>query len=1075
MSFAIIQKIFPPNLVYRDFIFIPLFFVFYIVLNFLDPAAILLQHFTDRSVSYATNEGIDIGKRVYLFYKAIGFSFILILLFTRITIIIKNYVHPEELFLANGISLAGFCLLFFQLLGADMSGSIHFIIAMLIICFAGLISHRIKKREPTDVITPFLWSVLISLTLFFLQWQIFNFVIGKSIFSLPKVLVITGVPIYLLFTGRFRLNYKILRVSQPLIFLPLLSFISIELFLILNQQGIFIPPKIIYAFGLGFIFVRALFIYKNITSIHEHKGLLSLIFKNWMPWILAGIGCIAFYQPIVQPEIDWFEDANQVLPLHQWFSFGKIPFLESFSPHGLSYFGFGLLYSIFNGADPMGGFVYHFILKVVVVLIIYFFLYKISGNGFFATWIAIAYPYTDMLFPFYFNLVPLAVIAFILLYKNQSVKNYVFFFCSLIFLVFWRIDIGFSTLVAGLASLIFLIFFVPSFKTDRKNIYKGITISFAIMLFLFIAAFIHSGFNILIYLRDALEYMASIQSYGIKDLSHKHDLKYFFLYFIFPAIVLLILLYCIYQIIRQNDRNEGAITYRLSLIFLSLFYFSNLQRGLVRHTLVEQWDAALTSYSFLIIASIIFAGNTNKNSFLRFFGFFIVSTLLISNYVFTSPDLKKNNNYSLLISRLSYPDSISISKEKIKRIIEDPTYPSNYKELNAFMKNNFSDRSTFMDFSNTPMLYYYTNRIIPSYFVQIPHTAHNDFLQKRFIHELADYDVPVTIFSNTPSNFWDNLDGIPNQLRHYRISEYIYRNYIPAYIINKHSIWLKKNYKIIDNEKEILSVLTDDMIGTGVSLKEGNEVRFESEPGFLDCPLNTPIPFDKNKIYMKVNASSNLDGNLIIQYKSSDGNFNDIQKKLFKIHKGSNSVFVMIEPLENDKELNMIRFTLPYNSSLKLSPLKLFSAEYFKDYVSIIPINYSLKWVPYIWGTYDKNFTSGKIKKLETVLSSRKLLPSNIETKFDFKTFSDKESGNYILIKARVITGRQTDITINYGNGEERNGSFSFSLKNDTLNHNYLIRASAQYNWYCKSNSWLSVYPLNNDIELTKMEILKGD
>ena len=1075
MSFAIIQKIFPPNIAYRNFIFIPLFFVFYIALIFFDPALILLQHFTDRSVSYATNEGIDIGKRVSLFYKAIGFSFILLLLFTRITIIIRSYINKNELCLANGISLAGFCLLFFQLLGADMSSSIHFIIALLIMCFAGFVAHQIKKREPLDIIIPFLWSVLISILLFFLQWQIFYFVIGKSIFSLPNILVLAGIPIYLLFTGRFHLNYKILKVSQPLVFLPLLSFISIELFLILNQRGIFISPKIIYVFGIGLIFIRSLFLYIKFVPNHTSKPLLPLMFRNWMPWILAGIGCIAFYQPVIQPEIDWFEDANQVLPLHQWFSFGKIPFLDSFSPHGLSYFGFGLLYSIFNGADPMGGFVYHFIIKVVAVLIIYFFLYKISGNGFFATWIAVAYPYTDILFPFYFNLAPLAVIAFILLYENQTIKHYAFFFCSLLFMVFWRIDIGFSTFVAGIAGLLLLIFFVPTFKTDKKNLITGLGISFAILLLFFIVAFIRSGTNLLIYLKDTFEYLASIQSYGIRDLSINHDLKYFFLYFIFPAVVLLILLHCIYHITRQNDKNESTIVYRLSLIFLCLFYFSNLQRGLIRHTLVEQWDAALTSYSYLIIVSIIFISNTNKNSFLRFLGFFIVSTLLISNYVFTTPYLKKNNNYSLLTNRLTYPVSVPYSKEKVQRVLEDPSYRPNYSELNEFMKKNFSDSSTFIDFSNTPMLYYYTNRIIPNYFVQIPHTAHNEYLQKRFINELINYDVPATIYSNTPSNFWDNLDGIPNQLRHYRISEYIYRNYIPAYIINNHSVWLKKNLKIIDAEKEIFSVLTSDMIATGVSLKEGNEVRFESEPGFLDFRLNTPIPFDKNKIYMTVNVSSNLDGNLIVHYKSSDGNFNDKQKKIFKIHKGLNSIYVMVEPLENDKELNMIRFTIPYNSTLIFSPMKLFSSEYFKDHVSTIPTDYFLKWIPYMWGAYDKNFNSGKIEKLETIFSDRKLLPSNIESKFDFKTVSDKESGNYILVKARVITGRQTDITINYGDGEERNGSFSFSLKNDTLNHDYLIRISAQYNWYCKSNSWLSIYPKNNDIELTKMEILKGD
>ena len=1075
MSFAFIQKIFPPNIAYRDFIFIPLFFVFYIVLKVFEPSTLILQHFTDRSVSVATYEGIDIGKRVSLFYRAIGFAVVLIFLFTRLTIIIKNYFNKDELLLANGISLAGFCLLFFQLWGADMSDSIHFIFALLIICLAGFVSHQVKKRDDRDFTTAFVWTVLISISLFFLQWQIFNFTIGKNIFSLPKIVVLIGVPLYLLFTDRFNLNYKILKASHSLIFLPLLSFFAVELFMILNQRGIYLSPKVIYTIGLVFIFMRSVFLYRKPDIIYHRHLLLSLIFRNWMPWMLAGVACIAFYQPVIQPEIDWFEDANHVLPLHQLFSFGKIPFLDSFSPHGLSYFGFGLLYSIFNGADPMGDFVYSFMMGVVVILITYFFIYKISKNGFLATWIALAYPYTDLLIPAYFNLVPLTTLAFILIYEKQTIRRYVFFFCSLIFMVIWRIDIGFSTLIAGAAGLIFLIFFVPTFKTEKKNLIKGFGISFSIAVLIFIVALINSGSHLFVVLRDSWAYLSSFQSYGIKDLSNVHDMKYFSLYFIFPAVVLLILIHCIHSIIRQNDKDNNTIIYTLAIIFLGLFYFSNLQRGLVRHTLAEQWDSALTSFGFFIIVSIIFIKNLNKNSFIRFFIFFIVSTLLISNYVFTSPDLRKNNNYSYLTNRLNNPISIPVSKEKIKRIIEDPSYRNNYADFAEWMRNNFSAQSTFIDFSNMPMLYYYSNRMVPDYFDQIPHTAHNDYLQNRFLDDLKKYNVPVTVFSNVPANFWDNLDGIPNALRHYRISEYIYRNYKPAYIINNHSIWLKKSLKIKDNEKELFPVSVSDMSSSGVTLKEGNELYVKDEQGFLNYKLNAPLPYDKNKIYMTMGVSSNLDGKIIIQYRSSNGNFNDKQKSIIKIHKGFNTLFVMAEPLENDKDLSTISFTLPYDATLKFSAMKIFSSDYYKDYVSKLPSDYYLKWIPYIWGTYDRNYKADKIDEVENIFSGSTLLGSDHETKFYFKPVSEKESGNYILINARVISGKQTDVSLNYGDGVDRSGSFSFTLKNDTRNHNYLIRVSAQYNWYCKTNSWLSIYPVSNDIELTKAEILKGD
>jgi hypothetical protein len=245
-----IQKIFPPKLSYRNFIFIPLFFSLYIVFKVFEPATFILESFKDRPISFATSEMVDIAKRVNLFYRAIFFTAILLLLFTRTTIIVKEYFSEKELLLINGISLAGFCLLLFQLTGADMSASIHFIFAMLIILAAGFVFHQVKKRQDKDYVTIFLWTILVSISIYFFQWQLSVFAFGKNFLSIPVVLIITGVPLYILFTGRYELNYRALKTSQPVLFLPLLSFISIEGFLIMNQRGQFFVPAVAFYFRI---------------------------------------------------------------------------------------------------------------------------------------------------------------------------------------------------------------------------------------------------------------------------------------------------------------------------------------------------------------------------------------------------------------------------------------------------------------------------------------------------------------------------------------------------------------------------------------------------------------------------------------------------------------------------------------------------------------------------------------------------------------------------------------------------------------------------------------------------------
>ena len=1075
MSVPFIQKIFPSNLAYRNFIFIPLFFVFYIVFKTFEPSAFLLQNFSGRNISIATSEGIDIGERVSLFYKAIGFTIVLLFLFIRIIIIIKNYFNTNELLIANGISLAGFCLLFFQLLGADMTDSFHFIFALLIICLSGFVSHVLKNRDDRDFITPFLWTIFIAVSIFFLQWQLCVFIIGKNILSLPKILVITGVPLYLLFTGRFHLNYKLIKTSTPYIFIPLLSFLAVEIYMIFNQHGYYITPQIIYGIGLIIIFLSSFILNRRQNYTANHEPLLTILFKYWMPLMLAGIACITFYEPIIKPDIDWFEDANRVLPLHQLFSFGKIPFIDSFSSHALSDFGTGILYSFFNGADPMGVFVYRFIIKIIFILITYFFIYKITGDGFLATWIFLAYPYTSLLIPDYFNFVPLSALAFILLYEKQTIGRYVFFFSSLLFMLVWRIDLGTSTIISGIIGLLFLIFFVPSFITKKRFLLIGLGIPFIISMIVFTAVYMHSGSDIFVALKDSLAYMSSFQSYGLKDLAILHDYKYYSLYFIFPVVIILIFIYNAFKIVRQTEVNKTSLFYSLALCFLCLFYLTNLQRGLVRHTLAEQWDTAFTSFGFFIIASVAFIQYFNKNIFMRFFIFFIACTLLISNYVFTVPDLNKNNNYNLLTLRLNNPLIAPLSKSKINRIIENTSISNKYSEFSDWMKNNFTDQSTFLDFSNTPMLYFYSNRIVPNYFDQIPHTAHNEYLQNRFIEDLKKFDIPAAIFSNVPLNFWDNLDGIPNTLRHYRISEYIYRNYKPAYVINDHSVWVKKNLQLKNNINELLSFLLPDLNSTRDTIIKTDKIIINFEKGNLNCRLTNPLNYEEKKIYMSLDVTSNQDGELTIMYKSLNSNFNDYQKSINKIHKGLNTIFLLFNPLENEKDISNIAFNYSPNGSLKINLIKIFSSDYYPDNFSALPSEYSLKLIPYIWGTFDKKFSTNSIEEEQKIYSGNKIIHSDLESKFDFTPLSEKEMGNYVLINARLFSDKPIEVTLNYGDSEYKNGSFRFTLKNDSTNHNYLIRISAQYNWYSKNNSWLSIIPAGNVVEITNVKILKGD
>ena len=1073
MKISFFDKIFPSQIAYRNFIFIPVFFSFYIVFDLFRLPTFSLEDFTGRPISMATSEAIDIGKRVAAFYRAIVFASVLVLLFTRIVVMIRIYIHETELRILNALSLAGFCLMYFQVTTGDFTSTFRFLFALMAIVASGIVFKNERKHN-RDLLDLFCWTSMLSVALFFIQWQVFAFAFGRQIFSLPLVVLITGIPFYVYFLIYSRLDRRLILVSAPLMWSPLLSFLCIEIFMIFNQHGVFFSPRLIYGIGLFTIGIIMFYRIRKMHSGTNHLPIQKILFGRWMPLLLCGILCVAFYNPVVTPEIDFFEDANHILPLHQWFNFGKMPFLNTFSSHALSDFGPGIFYSLLNGPDPLGILVYGFLMGVVIILVVYFFIYKITNDGFMATWFALAYPFTTLLIPAYFNLVPLSALAFVMLYERQSILRYTLFLGSIVFMIFWRIDLGLSTLVAGIGSLLFLRFATPNVHFERKNFFNSLGIIAAILLICFLVFILIGGKQVFVSMHDVVNYISSFQSYGLKDLAYSFDINFFNLYILLPSVVLILVGQCMFSIVRRKYSKDKML-FAMAVVFLGIFYFSNLQRGLVRHTLAEQWDMALTSFGYFIIAASVYLNISGRNTYMRFLTFFIAGTLVIVNYVYSTPGPETTNNFSRLSTRLQSPFETSSKREKINRIVEDPKIKPRYAEFNEWLNQNFSAGSTFLDFSNSAMLYYYTNRNVPNYFLQIPQSAHNEYLQERFIEDLKNYDIPVTVFASVPSGFWDNLDGIPNTLRHYRISEYIYRNYLPAILVEPYEVWVHKS-KLPGNREVLIS---DIVMKEHEEAGKANSDKM-SMPGTPD--RNTTYHFEKpmrplagRKLYLKAQLKSAVEGTISLSYGDNSESKNEKQHLQQKIYPGVNSIFMEMNTL---KEKDSIRYLyIQYSETIQgsLSVARVYEGDHYPDYLATIPREYNLKKIPFIWGTYDENFNSGKIQSERKIITEKNLLHANMPADFVFEPVEDRENGNYVLVNARVPSGKETRLKLGYGDENGFGGSFIFTLKNDTIPHDYLIRISAQYNWYKNDNRIITLLASDNDIEMNLLEILRGD
>ena len=111
------------------------------------------------------------------------------------------------------------------------------------------------------------------------------------------------------------------------------------------------------------------------------------------------------------------------------------------------------------------------------------------------------------------------------------------------------------------------------------------------------------------------------------------------------------------------------------------------------------------------------------------------------------------------------------------------------------MDENLSEEQTFLDFSNNPMLYYYCQRSVPSYFCQSLQNTVTDFQQLSQLNKIDTSLVPIVIYQNIPRGWGDQTDDVPNNMRQYLIAEFIYQHYEPYTVINHKAIWTTKSFK----------------------------------------------------------------------------------------------------------------------------------------------------------------------------------------------------------------------------------------------------------------------------------------
>jgi hypothetical protein len=381
------------------------------------------------------------------------------------------------------------------------------------------------------------------------------------------------------------------------------------------------------------------------------------------------------------------------------------------------------------------------------------------------------------------------------IFKKPTAWNYFWLLLCILFLIIWRIDIGAGVLLAAIITPVFvMINYKNEIHFKYKLFFKALLYFASFLLIITSILLIHTHGDIFIKFKEALAYLSSSQSYGNIDLTFNKDFAYYAQYFIFPTCITILFLYLIIFAKKSNLHNEIDKSTFVVFTFLCVFYLVNFQRGLVRHSFVESWDTALSSYAFFIICGSIYIFFNKLSTSIKFIFFIVISSLLIFSFKYPKDSIATNNPYQLFVDKTKALSSFQPSYSKINRVLPDKNYSDScYSGICNFLKLSLNKDETFIDFSNSPMLYFYSNKENPDYFDQPTLSNHNEFLQNCFLKNISTYKIPYVVFSKYPEGWWDNVDGIPNTLRHYRIAEYVYSHYEPFIIINNYCLWKEKN------------------------------------------------------------------------------------------------------------------------------------------------------------------------------------------------------------------------------------------------------------------------------------------
>lgn len=531
------------------------------------------------------------------------------------------------------------------------------------------------------------------------------------------------------------------------------------------------------------------------SAENSARQITRLLHIRYLPLIL--ISSAAFTNYLTDFDFfrlrDVFHGGESIVPMQQMLEYGSLPYIDFHPTHGLFDFFPQLLYQVINQTHYVeshvwgDGYLFGWLPRLLTALAMYFFLGKYLGyKAAFLTLFAL--PTYHLIYPYY---IPLLLPAMLIGSQKKSLQQWILFWSLLVTVTLWRVDFGFAIACASLFVLIMWAWSERSWVMLARGV-SGLALTGLATVFLFSILCVvkgHSPLDVFHQIMNYIVIISPVMSYE-KFLGPLNS-AVFVQYLFFPLIGVVYAAYFSSRVIRQ----QTITNLHLVLAYLSVVSLVISVRSLHRHS---HYEGVFSTYCFFLVLTLmpLLLPKITKNLQIA-----LVLLICVSGYAFlpTSKSWFQIIYYNTHDIEMNYPAPASnrapllLSEAAIPDNRLGPT-GSNLDNIVFFLNHFLQGDQTFYDFTNSPLLYALAHKKVPSYtFQTVIHTS--EAIQHSVLADLdALYqrgDLPVVLFKQN-LDIADSVDGAENEVRSYRVAEYIYKQYTPCVSIDNYEIWLSK-------------------------------------------------------------------------------------------------------------------------------------------------------------------------------------------------------------------------------------------------------------------------------------------